>query len=50
LSLMARVACSTPHGQLHYRLRQPERPAGAPPLVCFHMAPISGKQFLSFLP
>lgn len=37
-------------GQLHFRMRQPGKPSGAPPLLCFHMAPISGKQFLAFLP
>lgn len=45
-----RAFAPTRHGQLHYRIRQPERPSAAPPLLCFHMAPISGKQYLNFLP
>ena len=45
-----RAFAPTRHGQLHYRIRLPEKPSGSPPLLCFHMAPISGKQFLAFLP
>jgi pimeloyl-ACP methyl ester carboxylesterase len=38
-----------PFGQIHYRLRLPERGAAAPPLACFHMAPLSGRQFAAFV-
>ncbi|MBM3505064.1 MAG: alpha/beta fold hydrolase [Alphaproteobacteria bacterium] len=36
-------------GQIHFRQRLPDRSAAAPPLVCLHMAPLSGKQFASFI-
>lgn len=39
-------------GQLHVRTARPESAAAAvaPPLICFHQSPNSGRNFLKFLP
>ncbi len=37
-------------GQHHLRLAAPAQPAGAPPLLCLHQSPKSGRVFERFLP
>ncbi len=36
-------------GQIHLRVAKPDRDSGAPPLVCFHMSPNSGRIYETFL-
>ncbi len=37
------------YGQLHVRTVAPDIPTAAPPLVCLHQAPLSGRMFARFL-
>jgi len=37
------------HGQVHLRIAGPAQDSGAPPLVCFHMSPNSGRIYQTFL-
>ncbi|MDZ5649731.1 alpha/beta hydrolase [Nitrospirillum sp. BR 11828] len=38
------------HGQLHYRIVQPDAPTGAPPLLCLHQTPSHSGDWLPVLP
>ena len=44
-----RAYCDGRFGQIHYRIAQPAADAGHPPLICFHMSPMSGRIFERFL-
>ena len=51
---MQRVAvrrdyCDGRFGQMHFRIARPLADSGRPPLICFHMSPMSGRVFQAFL-
>lgn len=44
-----RLFVDGPHGQIHVRIATPAKAAKQPPLVCLHMFPQSGRNFVQFL-
>ena len=41
--------CDGRFGQIHFRIARPPAESGRPPLICFHMSPMSGRIFERFL-
>jgi pimeloyl-ACP methyl ester carboxylesterase len=46
---VTRAYAEGPFGQIHYRIARPEAPASAPPLLCLHQSPKSGRDYAALM-